>query len=337
MNRRILLLLLLGAAALGGLQAYRWLRGLLEPADPTSAAMVSFEVPPGASTREVADALFARRLIRHPLAFRLYARQHNLDARIRPGEYRLSPGMSPAEILGKFTRGEVVVYRFTIPEGLTVVEVAELLGRQGVVDRDRFLAAARASALSREWLPAGAPVREPLEGYLFPSTYEYKPGISPEQVLEMMVGRLRAVLKPEYLQRAGELNLSVHQLLTLAAIVEKEARLAAERPRIAGVYWNRLKAGMRLDADPTVAYALNKPGAELSLADLERDDPYNTYRRKGLPPGPIANPGEDSIRAVLWPEEHPYLYFVARAGGNGEHLFSQTLAEHEEKVAAQRR
>lgn len=331
------MLLLLVVAALGGWGLVRWGAGLLQPVAPGAQNVVSFEVPPGASTREVAEALAARGLIRHPLAFRVYARRRNLDGQIRPGEYRLGPGMDVAAILDKLTRGETVVYRFTIPEGFTVAQVAELLARQGVVDRERFLAAARASTLNREWLPPGAPVREPLEGYLFPFTYEYRPGVTPEAILALMVERLRTTLKPAYLQRAAELKLSVHQLLTLAAIVEREARLPGERARIAGVYWNRLRRDMRLDADPTVAYALNKSGEELSRQDLEVDDPYNTYRYKGLPPGPIANPGEAAIQAVLWPEEHNYLFFVARAGGQGEHLFSVTLAEHEEKVAAQRR
>lgn len=336
MRKSILLLTLLIVLALGGRLLLRWSEGLLQPADPASAAIMSFEVPAGATTREVAELLAARGLIRHPLAFRLYARRLNLDAQIQSGEYRLSPSMAAGEILDKFVRGETVVYRFTVPEGFTVVRIADLLDKQGVVDRERFLAAARRSALNREWLPPGAPVREPLEGYLFPFTYEYKPGVSPEELLERMVGRLRTVLKPEYLQRAQDRKLGVHELLTLAAIVEKEAQLTTERPRIAGVYWNRLREEMRLDADPTVAYGLGKRGEELTLDDLDADHPYNTYRNKGLPPGPIANPGEAAIRAVLYPEEHQYFYFVARAGGNGEHLFSETLDEHEEKVAAQR-
>ncbi len=336
--KKWLVLLVVMVVVLGAGQMFlQWTEELLQPVDATSADWVTFEIPPGTSTREVAEALYARKLIRNPLAFRLFARQHKLDSQLHSGEYRLSPGMKVAEILDKFAKGQVVIHRFTIPEGMSVAQVAQLLGQQGVLDPERFLAAARASQINREWLPQEAPVLEPLEGYLFPSTYEYKPGISSEELIERMVRQTEAVFRPAYRQRADELKLNLHQVLTLASIVEKEAVLPAERPRIAGVYWNRIKEEMRLDADPTVAYGLQKSGEDLTLADLKADHAYNTYRHHGLPPGPIANPGEAAIQAVLWPEEHAFFYFVAKAGGDGEHLFSRTLDEHEQRVADQRR
>lgn len=313
---------------------------LLAPVDPAAATRVLVTVPAGASTREVAELLYRERLIRHPLAFRFYARSRGLDGRLQAGDYWLSPAMSAAEILDKLARGDAVVYRFTVPEGFTVVQVAELLAQKGVAPREAFLAAARQTRLVAEFLPAGAPLVEPLEGYLFPATYDYRPGVAPDALVAAMVGRLREVLAP-LMPRIQELGLTVHQVLTLASIVEREAKVPAERARIAGVYWNRLREGMPLQADPTVRYALGlPPEVDISLQDLATDHPYNTYRHLGLPPGPIANPGEASIRAVLWPERHDYLYFVAKGDGSGEHLFSRTYAEHQQAMAlaeAQRR
>lgn len=332
-GRWLAFLALLGIAGTAG-AAYRWLQRALGPAEPGARTEVTVVIPAGATAGEVARLLEQAGVVRDHRVVRLYARQLGLDGQLKPGEYRLSPGLPLRAVLEKLARGDVVVHRVTIPEGLTVEEIAALLASRGVVTREAFLAAARRREYVREWLPDGQAVREPLEGYLFPATYDYRRGVTAEQLVTQMVARLRQALTADVLARAREKGLSVHQLLTLASIVEEEARVPAEMPRIAGVYWNRLERGWRLEADPTVRYAVRKrAGEDLTLQDLGVSDPYNTYRFGGLPPGPISNPGEAAIRAVLWPEKHPYYFFVARRDGSGEHIFSETLAQHRAAVA----
>ncbi len=326
----LLFLVLLGSGAAGLL---RWIEEQMQPVRPGSAEEVVLEIPAGASTREIATLLAEEGLINDPVFFRYYARYLGLDVQLQPGEYRLSPAMSPEEILRKLAAGEVVVYRFTVPEGLTIEEMADVLAEQGVVDRDRFLEVAAASDLADKYLPEGISLRQPLEGYLFPATYEYRRGIAEEDVIRMMFDAFERLWTPEWRARAEEMGLTIHEVVTLASIIEEEAQVAAERPIISGVYHNRLKIGMKLDADPTVAYALGKPpGEPLLYADLEVDSPYNTYRNPGLPPGPISAPGKAAIEAALFPAEHDYWYFVAKADGTGEHYFAEALAEQNQNI-----
>lgn len=233
------------------------------------------------------------------------------------------------------TEGLRLVHKVAVPEGATVAEVADLLAARGAVDREQFLAVARSRNLVGDLVPPG--LTWPLEGYLFPATYEIEPDTGAEAVASAMVARFRQAFEPRYQERARQLGLTTHQAVTLAAIVEREARVALERPMIAGVYHNRLQLDMKLDADPTVQYALNKPrGIELTVADLAADHPYNTYQRPGLPPGPIASPGQAALEAALWPDQHRFLFFVAKGDGSGAHRFSATLAEHEEAIALAR-
>lgn len=325
----LILLALLAGAAYAGLL---WFLGRLEPADP-SAAPVEIEIPSGATTADVAAILAEGGLIRDPNVFRLYVRYRELDAQIVSGRYELSAAMTADEILAKLVAGDVVVRRFTLPEGLTVAMMAEILDEAGVVAQDDFLSAVAAAAPDNPYLPADLDVEQPMEGYLFPATYEYHSTTSAQDVVAMLLDRFAAVWTDELLSRADEVGLSVHEVVTLASIVETEARVAAEQPAIAGVYLNRLAIGMPLQADPTVYYALGLPRSERLLYEhLEVDSPYNTYKYPGLPPGPIASPGEDAIRAVLYPETHEYYYFVAKNDGSGEHYFAATYEEHLENV-----
>jgi len=331
--RQVLALLILLAAlagvAYGGL---RWLLTRLGPADP-AAAPVEVEIPAGATTTDVAAILAEHGIIRDPAVFRYYVRYRDLDGQIVSGRYELSAAMSVDEILTKLVNGDVIVRRFTIPEGLTVEMMADLLDAAQVVDRESFLDAVAAAAAENPYLPDGVELPQPMEGYLFPATYQYHAGITAEEVVAMLVERFEAVWTPELLARAEEMGLSVHEVVTLASIVETEAKVPEEQPQIAGVYLNRLAAGMPLQADPTVYYALGLPRSErLTWEDLEVDSPFNTYRYPGLPPGPIAAPGEGAIRAVLYPAHHDYYYFVAKNDGSGEHYFASTYEEHLENV-----
>lgn len=305
-----------------------WLTSRLGPVAAGATEPVLVEIPAGASTREVADLLFAGGVIKDPTFFRYYARYKKVDAQLQGGEYELSRAMTPDQILAKLSRGEVLVRRFTVPEGLTIAELADLLAGKKLVAREAFLAAAAASKLNAAYLPQGAALDQPLEGYLFPSTYDYKPGITAEEILALMFARWEEAFAPKLREQAKASGMTVHEVMTLASIVEEEAQVAEERAVISGVYRNRLSIGMKLDADPTVRYGLRKPAKEeLRLADLAIESPYNTYLNPGLPPGPISAPGLASIQAALGPQKHDYWYFVAKADGSGQHYFASTLDE----------
>jgi len=323
----VILLVLL---AVGAAYARGWVEERLLAPDADATELLLVEVRSGQTTRDVAYLLHRKGLIRHPDVFRYYARYLQLDSQLQGGSYELSASMTPDQILQKMAEGRVQVRRFTVPEGLTLEELADSLVAQGVVkNRSRFLNIAAVSTLADHYLPDPRP-DNPLEGYLFPSTYDYRPGITDGELLAMMFQRFQQVWTPELLQQAADWEMTVHEVVTLASIIEEEAQAPAERTRVSGVYHNRLAIGMKLDADPTIRYAMKKPYSEPMLyADLDFESPYNTYRNNGLPPGPISAPGEASIKAALNPEEHDYWYFVAKADGTGEHYFSSTLAEHE--------
>lgn len=325
-----LLLGLLGAAAYGG---KGWVMAKLGPVDPASQERFWVEIPSGVTTADVAHLLFERGLIKDPTVFRYYVRYRQLDAQIMSGEYQLSASMSPDAILQRLTEGQVRVLRITVPEGMTVAMMADLMAQKGVMTREQFLEAANALAAKNPYLPADASLDQPMEGYLFPATYEYRGGADPEAIVAPMFDRFQQVWTEEWKQRIKERSLSVHEVVTLASIVETEAQVAQERSAIAGVYLNRLAIDMPLQADPTVYYAQGLPrGERLLYKHLEVDSPYNTYKYPGMPPGPIAAPGEDSIRAVLFPEQHGFYYFVAKENGTGEHFFGTTLEEHNANV-----
>lgn len=285
---------------------------------------VEIHVRNGAGLAEVSRELHRAGLVSYPSAFRIYGRVIGAADEIKAGHYRFRSGESWWSLLGAMRRGEVATYPLSIPEGFEVRTIAPRLAELAQVPADSVIALARDTALARE-LGVPGPT---LEGYLFPETYRFARGVSPRAALETMIRRYRAFWGPEERARAEELGLDEREVTTLASIVEKEARVAEERPVIAGVYLNRLARGMRLQADPTVQYALDAPKARLLYSDIDAvaADPYNTYTNAGLPPGPIASPGEAALRAVLWPEEVPYLYFVARP--DGSHVFTETQREH---------
>ncbi len=239
--------------------------------------------------------------------------------------------MSWAATVSALTDGTGLIRTVTIPEGYSIADIAPVLARALGVDQDSVLAATRDSAL-RERLDVPTPT---LEGYLFPDTYAFADGTTPRVAVQVMVKRFEQVWDPAWNQRLEQLALSRHDILALASIVEKEAKLPTERPVIAAVYLNRLRSGMRLQADPTVQYALGRHSARLYYKDLRVDSPYNTYEHSGLPPGPIASPGRASIVAALNPAAVPYRYFVAHT--DGHHEFHVDYRSHERAVAAVRR
>jgi UPF0755 protein len=249
---------------------------------------------------------------------------------LQAGEYRFDKPASPLEVYGRIARGDIFYLELLVPEGFNMFDIAGALAKMGMVKPEAFLAAARDPAIIRDLDPKA----ETLEGFLFPNKYRVYRHTTAPQLCRQMTNEFRAQWQSLHTS-AG-----VHDTLTLASLVEREARRPEERPQVASVFHNRLRIGMRLDCDPTTVYAAlleNRYRGVIHKSDLESTSPYNTYRHAGLPPGPIANPGLSSIRAALTPAETSYLYFVAKADGSGGHNFSDSLSRHEAAVASYQR
>ncbi|MEJ2365199.1 MAG: endolytic transglycosylase MltG [Deltaproteobacteria bacterium] len=287
---------------------------------------VVIEIPSGMSLGVLSNLLEERGIVSSAEKFGWLVRFKGSARLIKAGEYQLSTGLRPGEVLDKIVRGEVLLHQITFPEGYTMEQMAELLDSHGLASADRFIAAASNPAFAQKLgIPAST-----LEGYLFPDTYQFARNLPVENILTSLVKRFNQNFGPTEEEKAEHLGLTRHQVVILASVVEKETAAAEERPLIAGVFLNRLKKGIRLQSDPTVIYGLKNFNGNLTRADLETDTPYNTYTRRGLPAGPICNPGAASIQAVLNPASTPYMYFVAKK--DGTHHFSTTLVEHNAAV-----
>ena len=283
---------------------------------------VQFTIPKGASFREAAESLSAHGLVNSVRVFSLYAKFRNRDRSLRWGTYVLRPGMSWGQMLDALRLGRGVIHEVTIPEGLSIADVEPLLMDALDLTQDSLDAAVRDTALLHE---LDVPTHT-LEGYLFPATYTFPDKTTAREAVRMMVEQFEHAWRPEWTAQARSMKLSRNDIVTLASIVEREVRRDEERPVVAAVYLNRLRIGMPLMADPTVSYALGKKPGRVLLKDLRVKSPYNTYRRTGLPPGPIASPGLASIRASLYPAKVGYRFFVAAP--DGHHEFRRTYAEH---------
>jgi UPF0755 protein len=327
-NRKIVLLAaLVGSLVLTALTVWAGYAWMTLPAGDTNTVTV-IDIPPGMSLKKTAQTLEDDKIIRSALSFRLLAYLEKKSNKVRIGEYALSPNMPPAEILRKITSGQTVPHPVTIPEGYRIAEIAEHLSNKGLVRKDKFLEQVR----NPEFLKYLAIPADTLEGYLFPDTYHFSKYTDETVVIRTMLESFRkTVLLPEFLRRARELNLSFHQVVTLASLIEKETGRREERPLIASAFHNRLKKKMLLQTDPTVIYALPGFDGNLRKKDLSYDSPYNTYKYPGLPPGPIASPGKESMQAALYPATTDYLYFVSKQ--DGTHYFSANLQEHNNAVA----
>ena len=299
---------------------------------PTSSKeKVNFEVPVGSSSQTIAKRLVAQNLIRSEYAFRLIVKHRGSGKRLRAGTYALQRNMTLWHIVDEFEKGQVNLVSWTVPEGLTVSKIADLWETTGQGTAEAFREATASECLLERFGLQDTSV----EGYLFPNTYKFAKGTTVEQVVEMMLKAFKERWTETFDEDARNLGLTQHEVVTLASVIEKEAQVKSERPRIASVFHNRLKKKWRLQADPTVLYALGNPKRLLTKTDLRVDSPYNTYRHRGLPPGPIASPGIDSIKAALRPEKTDYFYFVAI--GEGKHYFSKTLSEHNRMIRKIRR
>jgi len=326
---RLLILVVALSAAAAGYVAYQVNQPYKGFGDP-----VFIEFPHGTSTSAMATALADKGVIRNRwvfLAARAIRRSH-----LQAGEYKFEKPASALDIYGRIARGDIFYVELLVPEGYNMFDIAGAIDRLEnkerlpALDSAAFLAAARDPAMIRDIDPAA----QTLEGYLFPNKYRLYRHSTAQQLCRQMTNEFRTRWK------ALNTKANVHDTVTLASLVEREARLPEERPRVASVFANRLRTGMKLDCDPTTVYAAlleNRYTGVIHRSDLDSRNPFNTYQHEGLPPGPIANPGISSIKAALAPDVSPYFYFVARADGSGRHTFSASLSEHTAAVAQYQR
>jgi len=314
---RVLSLVALLAAGALAVLAHR----ALQPVDPAGPGQI-FTVERGSALGQVTLRLERAGLVRSAEAAEWLARLSGRASRLKAGEYELSPGMSSREILERIASGQVVTHELVLPEGVRAAEIAERLEELGLAEAEAFMAAVKDPDLARRLGVEG----RSLEGYLYPETYRFPRSLPPEEIARAMVEQFKQVWR-EIEPLAGIRKMSMIEVVTLASIIEKETGAAYERPLIASVFLNRLDRGMRLETDPAVIYGIEDFDGNLTREHLrDASNPYNTYRHPGLPPGPIANPGADSLRAVVEPAQSDFLYFVSM--NDGTHKFSRSYREH---------
>jgi len=312
---------------------------------PTKAGPpVEVTITKGMSANSVSKLLEENGIIKNSFIFGYYLVLKEEGANFQAGRYELKPGMDKLEVIAKLNAGDVMkqeTVKFTIPEGYSILQIADKLAAEGIADRDKFLALTNeqrtwSGAETVLFIPKELPTAKyRLEGYLFPDTYEVVKGVSEEEIILRLLkeqDRKLATLPEDWVDQLDKLNISMHQMLTVASIIEREVMVDEERAKVAGVIYNRLAEPMRLQVDATIQYALGEQKELLSYEDTELDDPYNTYAIDGLPPGPIANPSLESIKAALYPEEHNYLFYVTKKDGSNTHLFAETYQQHQRNI-----
>jgi UPF0755 protein len=285
-----------------------------------------FDFGQGQSLKKIAAALEERKVINSAGLFVFYGRLRGDDARVKAGYYQFDDGLTPAEILRRMVAGEVQVQRFAVPEGYSIYQVGELLEGRGLFPREEFLKECFSKPLLRELEISGKSV----EGYLYPSTYDITPNMTTADLIRLMVAQFDKVFTGKFAGQATAARMSPREVVILASLIEKEAVRPEERPLIASVFRNRLNKGMPLQSDPTAVYGVRAFAGNVTKRDITRATPYNTYLIRGLPPGPIGNPGSGAIAAALNPAVTGYFYFVAKK--DGSHFFSATLDEHNNAV-----
>ncbi len=320
-----LILILLGASGCS----------MIAPVDavnPGNPDPVIFEVPQGSGLSAIAKQLKSSELIKSELGFKQQAKQMQAETAMKAGTYELNQTLTASEIIAKMVAGEIYVekVKVVIPEGYELKQIEERLIEAGLIDKADFEAA---MAQGQYDFPIAAELpdgKTRMEGFLFPATYQIPKNATEEEIVSLMLGTFNKHFKTAYYDQAKKMNFSVLEVVTLASIVEREAKLDSERALIAGVFLNRLKINKQLESCATIQYALGERKTRLYYKDLAVDSPYNTYKHRGLPPGPIASPGAKSIEAVLYPEVSEYLYFRTTAKADGSHDFSKTFQEHQQ-------
>ncbi|MGB9716436.1 MAG: endolytic transglycosylase MltG [Thermodesulfovibrionales bacterium] len=292
---------------------------------------IEVEIPKGVTFKQVIGILSKEGLVRNKTLFLILGRMIGLERKVKAGYYSIHGSISPLELLNKLRIGQIIEYEVVIIEGDSLIEIGEKLSEKGIIKKDDFMRL----SVNKEFLTSYNIDAPSFEGYLFPDTYRIPKGADPKEVVGFMINRMREKYSNNLKERAIELGLSEREVLTLASIIEKEAKVDEERPLISAVYHNRLKRHIPLQADPTCIYGIKRFGEEITEKDLKRKTPYNTYIIKGLPPGPIASPGMKSIMAALYPANVPYIFFVSN--NDGTHKFSVTPGEHQIAVETYRK
>ncbi|MCL1982655.1 MAG: endolytic transglycosylase MltG [Clostridiales bacterium] len=321
----IVVLLLLAAGGVAGLKMY--MEDGAKPVNPTDSSYVNLLIPSGSTTQKIGELLESYDLIKDVSRFKMVARLEGYDGNLKAGEYTFSKSMSVRDMLDILSAGSANTKRFTIPEGYTVAKTADKLENEGFIDRDAFMDAADNAEFPYKFMQELPKGHGRLEGFLFPETYDVFTTATEEDIISRMLAQFDKEFTDEYYVRADELGCSLYKIITIASLIEAEARAAVDRPLIASVIYNRLSVNMKLQLDATVQYALGETKERLLIKDTQIDHPYNTYVIDGLPPGPICSPGADSIHAALYPAESNYLFYVRKPDNSGEHNFAESINE----------
>lgn len=319
---RIFLMALLCLFVLAFIHTCSFLTTPITPPKP-----VRLDILPGQGAWEITKILQETGVIAHAGTFIAIAALTGKAKHMQAGAYVFEGNHVPLDIMNILFRGKTQRYRITIPEGYTVYQIGEVVSKTGLLPKDRFVKSTR-SKQTTDFFAVSAPS---MEGFLFPDTYYLAPNMTPLEIMAKMIERFRSVYTPAMEQRSKALGMSKLDVIILASLIEKEAYATLEKPLISSVFHNRMILGMRLQSDPTAVYGIDGFTGKIGPDDLLRESPYNTYRHGGLPPGPICNPGLDSIRSALWPAKTDYLYFVSK--GDGTHVFSHTLQEHNRAIS----
>ncbi|SDC86751.1 MULTISPECIES: endolytic transglycosylase MltG [unclassified Candidatus Frackibacter] len=315
------IIMILFIFTLGGIS---YLEELTSPINSKSVSEYEVLIRPGASSSQIANLLADKGLIRHPLLFKALVRFRGAESDLKTGYYNLSTGMSIDQMIDKIVNGKVITQEFTIPEGFTVEEIAQEITKQFTFSKKEFLQTARGFKFGQAVKNEGRKYN--VEGYLFPETYQVPKGTNPKGIIKVMLEEFKAELDERIISKIEDSGLTLDEVITIASLIEAEAKYDVERRLISSVIHNRLDKNMALQIDATIQYILPEHKSKILYSDLAIESPYNTYQHVGLPPGPINNPGLDSIKAALNPKETNYLYYFAL--DDGSHKFSKTYREH---------
>ncbi len=331
---RTFLIVILTLGIIGTATPYYLYKSMLEPVAVGNRTEHMVVIPKGSSTGKIASILLDENLIRNGEVFKYYVKKQNVGSKFKAGKYSLNQSMSVEEIVKELIAGnaKVGVVKVTIPEGYEMRMIAKKFEESGLCTAEAFLKAANKKDYDFAFVQDMPERKNQLEGYLFPDTYEFYKDSTPEQIVERMLNRFAEVYNNNFREQADKRKLTTDEVVIMASIIEREAKLDKERKLVSSVFYNRIKYGIRLQSCATVQYILKERKPVLTFKDTNIKSPYNTYQNDGLTPGPIASPGLKSIEAALYPEDTDYLYFVARKDGSS--VFTKTYAEH---LAAQKR
>jgi UPF0755 protein len=322
-NKKIILLFLLTLfVILGGV--YIW-QGIYQPINQSSKEEIIFSIKKGEGTKEIAINLEKERLIKTATLFRIYTIFKGTSARLQAGEYLVSPSMSIPEITQIFVSGDVIEEQITIIEGWNLKDLSEYLGERGF-DKDQFLESTKKDFSGEFDFLKDKPRNLDLEGYLFPDTYEIRKDGTLEEIINKALQNFDKKLTQELRQEIEKQNKTIFEIIIMASLLEKEVKTTEDKKIVSGILWNRIKNGMPLQVDATISFITGKKGVDISIEEIKIDSPYNTYKYRGLPLGPISNPGFESIRAAIYPESSDYWYYLSTP--EGVTIFSRTLEEH---------